>query len=83
MKESLKGAVPYDDVAARMYDKDPQLAADMLNACLAEGEMDEFLVALRQITKAFGDLHEVARATGLYEKTLIQEPELTRLGERP
>lgn len=72
MKELLKGAVPYDDVAARMYAKDPQLAADMLNACLAEGEMDEFLVALRQITKAFGGLHEVARATGLHEKTLYK-----------
>ena len=35
--EEIKGVVPYDDVAARMYVKDPQLAADMLNACLAEG----------------------------------------------
>lgn len=70
--EELKGAVPYDDVAARMYAKDPQLAAEMLNACLAEGEMDEFLVALRHIAKAFGGLHEVARVTGLHEKTLYK-----------
>lgn len=70
--EELKGAVPYDDVAARMYAKDPQLAADMLNACLAEGEMDEFLIALRHIAKAFGGLHEVARVTGLHEKTLYK-----------
>lgn len=70
--EELKGAVPYDDVAARMYAKDPQLAADILNACLAEGEMDEFLIALRHIAKAFGGLHEVARVTGLHEKTLYK-----------
>lgn len=70
--EELKGAVPYDDIAARMYAKDPQLAADMLNACLADGEMDEFLIALRHIAKAFGGLHEVARVTGLHEKTLYK-----------
>ncbi|WP_288956914.1 addiction module antidote protein [uncultured Desulfovibrio sp.] len=70
--EEIKGVVPYDDVAARMYVKDPQLAADMLNACLAEGEMDEFLIALRHIAKAFGGLHEVARVTGLHEKTLYK-----------
>lgn len=72
MSETLKGAVPYDDVAARIYARDPQLAADMLNVCLAEGEMDEFLVALRHIAKAFGGLHEVARVTGLHEKTLYK-----------
>ncbi len=72
MNGTLKGAVPYDDVAVRMYAKDPQLAADMLNVCLAEGEMDEFLVALRQIAKAFGGLHEVARVTGVHEKTLYK-----------
>lgn len=70
--EELKGVVPYEDVAARMYAKDPQLAADMLNACLAQGEMDEFLIALRHIARAFGGLHEVARATGLHEKTLYK-----------
>lgn len=69
---NLEGAVPYDEVAARIYADDPQLAADMLNACLADGEMDEFLMALRHIAKAYGGLHEVARVTGLHEKTLYK-----------
>ncbi|WP_165177957.1 addiction module antidote protein [Desulfovibrio sp. ZJ369] len=72
MNAELKGVVPYDDVAARMYANDPQLAADMLNACLEDGEMDEFLVALRHIAKAYGGLPEVARVTGLHEKTLYK-----------
>ena len=72
MSTELQGAVPYDDVAARMYAQDPQLAADMLNACLEDGEMEEFLIALRHITKAYGGLHEVARVTGLHEKTLYK-----------
>ncbi len=72
MNETIKAAVPYDDLAARMYAKDPQLAMDMLNACLADGETDEFLIALRHIARAFGGLHEVARMTGLHEKTLYK-----------
>ena len=72
MSTELQGAVPYDDVAARMYAQDPQLAADILNACLEDGEMEEFLIALRQIAKAYGGLHEVARVTGLHEKTLYK-----------
>jgi len=72
MTIKLKGSVPYDEVAARMYASDPQLAADMLNICLEEGEMEEFLIALRHITKAYGGLHEVAKITGLHEKTLYK-----------
>ena len=70
--ERIQAAVSYDDVAARMYAEDPQLAADMLNACLEEGKMDEFLIALRHIVKAYGGLHEIARQTGLHEKTLYK-----------
>ena len=72
MTTEIQAAVPYDDVAARMYAKDPQLAADMLNACLEEGKIDEFLLALRHIVKAFGGMHEVARETGLHEKSLYK-----------
>ena len=70
--ENLNGVVPYDEVATRMYADDPQLAADMLNACLEDGAMDEFLVALRQIAQAYGGMHEVARVAGLHEKTLYK-----------
>ena len=70
--QEVKGAVPYDDVAARLYANAPQLAADMLNACLDDGDVEEFLIALRHIVKAYGGLHEVASATGLHEKTLYK-----------
>ena len=68
----IRGAVPYEDVAVKMYADDPQLAADMLNDCLRQGETQEFLFALRQIVKAYGGLPEVAKATGLHEKTLYK-----------
>lgn len=44
----------------------------MLNACLEDGEVEEFLLALRSVTKAFGGMAEVAKATGLHEKTLYK-----------
>jgi DNA-binding phage protein len=34
--------------------------------------MDEFLIALRQVCKAFGGIPEVSRVTGLHEKTLYK-----------
>lgn len=63
---------PFEDVAIQMYREDPELAADMLNACLEDGSTEEFLLALRLVTKAFGGMAEVARATGLHEKTLYK-----------
>ncbi|MBQ7606534.1 MAG: hypothetical protein IJU76_00910 [Desulfovibrionaceae bacterium] len=72
MTTEIQAAVHYDDVAASMCAKDPQLAADMLNACLEEGKREEFLLALRHIVKAFGGMHEVARETGMHEKSLYK-----------
>ncbi len=69
---AIQGAIPYEEAATKMYAEDPQLAADMLNECLREGETQEFLFALRQIVKAYGGLPEVAKATGLHEKTLYK-----------
>lgn len=72
MSKSPNGAVPYDEVAENIFAKDPQLAADILNSCLDDGEMDEFLLALRQISKVYGGVEAIARATGLHEKTLYK-----------
>ena len=66
----MSATKPFEDMAIQMYREDPALAADMLNACLEDGEMEEFLLALRHVTKAFGGLSDVAWATGLHEKTL-------------
>ena len=68
----MSATKPFEDMAIQMYREDPALAADMLNACLEDGEMEEFLLALRHVTKAFGGMSEVAKATGLHEKTLYK-----------
>ena len=63
---------PFDEVAIKMYREDPALAADMLNACLEDGDIEGFLLALRHVSKAFGGMPEVARTSGLHEKTLYK-----------
>ncbi len=55
-------------MAVNLYRQDPALAAQVLNECLADGSVEEFLLALRHATKAFGGMPEFARATGVYEK---------------
>lgn len=68
----MNATKPFDDVAIKLYRDDPALAAVMLNACLEDGDTEGFLLALRHVSKAFGGMPEVARATGLHEKTLYK-----------
>lgn len=68
----MKATKPFDEMVIQMYRDDPALAAEMLNACLKDGNTEEFLLALRHATKAFGGMPEVAKATGLHEKTLYK-----------
>jgi len=62
---------------AEIFRADPAYAAAMLNSILEDGEQGELLIALRQMTKAFGGVPVVAdRAhlnhTQLY-RTLSEE----------
>lgn len=45
--------------------RDPELAAEYLNAALAEGDQAAFMLALRDVAKARGGVAAVARETGL------------------
>lgn len=66
------GTVPYDEVAVELYRDDPELAVNMLNTCLEEGDTQGLLVALRHISNAYGGIPEVAKNTGMHEKTLYK-----------
>jgi DNA-binding phage protein len=44
----------HDDAMAEVYQKDPAYALELLNAILVDGDQGEFLIALRQMAKAFG-----------------------------
>jgi probable addiction module antidote protein len=75
----------HDEAIAELFKQDPAYAVEMLNSILEDGEQGELLIALRQMTKAFGGVQTVAEkadlnATQLY-RTLSEQgnPELHSL----
>lgn len=50
---------------AQVFREDPAYALDLLNSILEDGEPAELLIALRQMTKAFGGVQAVAESSGL------------------
>jgi probable addiction module antidote protein len=75
----------HDEAMAELFKKNPAYAVELLNGILEDGEQGELLIALRQMTKAFGGVQDVAEkanlnATQLY-RTLSAEgnPELRSL----
>jgi probable addiction module antidote protein len=67
----------HDESMAELFQQDPAYALELLNNILEDGEQGELLIALRQMTKAFGGVQQVAEkanlnATQLY-RTLSEE----------
>jgi len=63
-RQSVSAAVPHEDWLLRHL-RNPKLAAEYLNASLAEDDQAAFMLALRDVAKARGGVSEVARQTGL------------------
>ena len=75
----------HDEAMAELFKQDPAYAVELLNGILEDGEQGELLIALRQMTKAFGGMQTVAQKadlnpTQLY-RTLSEQgnPELSSL----
>ena len=67
----------HDEAMAELFQEDPAYALELLNSILEDGEQGELLIALRQMTQAFGGVQSVAEkanlnATQLY-RTLSEE----------
>jgi probable addiction module antidote protein len=50
---------------AELFKEDPAYALELLNGILEDGEQGELLIALRQMTKAFGGVQTVAEMANL------------------
>jgi probable addiction module antidote protein len=50
---------------AELFQQDPAYALELLNNILEEGEQAELLIALRQMTKAFGGVQSIAEKAKL------------------
>lgn len=75
----------HDEAMAEVFRDDPAYALELLDSILEDGEQGELLIALRQMTKAFGGVQSVAEKanlnpTQLY-RTLSEQgnPELSSL----
>ena len=75
----------HDKAMADFFKEDPAYALDLLNSILEGGEQGELPIVLRQMTKAFGGVQDVAKKaqlnpTQLY-RTLSEQgnPELHSL----
>lgn len=55
----------HDEAMAELFKEDPAYAVEMLNSILEDGDQSELLVTLRQMTKAFGGVPEVAEKASL------------------
>ena len=55
----------HDEAMAEIFKEDPSYALDLLNSILEDGEQGELLVVLRQMTKAFGGVQDVAKKANL------------------
>jgi len=60
----MKGKA-FDDVVVELLREDLNLAVEMLNGILEDGDQGELLTALRQLAKAFGEVPKVAEQARL------------------
>lgn len=62
----------HDEAMAELYRKDPEFAIALLNSIFEEGDQGELLIALRQMTKAFGGVQAVAEQAHLNQTQLYR-----------
>jgi len=55
----------HDEAMAELFQENPAYALELLNSILEDGEQEELLIALRQLTKAFGGVQSVAEKAHL------------------
>jgi len=62
----------HDEAMAEVFRNDPAYAVELLNSILEDGDHGELLVALRQMTKAFGGIPKVAEKAQLNRTQLYR-----------
>ena len=62
----------HDEAMAELFQQDPAYALELLNSILEDGEQSELLIALRQMTKAFGGVQSVVEKANLNSTQLYR-----------
>ena len=71
-KPKVSPSRDHEVATVESFRKDPQFAAEYLNTVLAEGDLEELLVALRRMAKAFGGVTKLAAKAELNATTLYR-----------
>jgi probable addiction module antidote protein len=66
------GTRSHERATIESFRRNPQFAAEYLNAVLEDGDQDELMVALRRVATAFGGVSQVAEAADLNATTLYR-----------
>ena len=66
-----KPYISHEEATIESLKKDPNYAAEYLNAVLEDGDQEELMLALRRIASAFG-MKDVAETASLNPKTLYR-----------
>jgi len=62
----------HEEATVEMFRGDPDLAADYLNSVLEDGDETDLMLALRNLSKAFGGVQEVARQAEVNANTIYR-----------
>jgi probable addiction module antidote protein len=63
---------PHEEAVVEGFRKDPEYAAEYLNAVLEDGDQQELMLALRRMAQAFGGVSQLAGQAELNAKTLYR-----------
>ena len=66
-----KPYISHEEATVQSFKRDPEFAAEYLNAVLEDGSQEELMIALRRIAEAFG-VREVAEAAHLNPKSIYR-----------
>jgi probable addiction module antidote protein len=66
------GTRSHERATIESFRRNPEFAAEYLNAVLEDGDQDELMVALRRVATAFGGVGKVAEAADLNATTLYR-----------
>jgi probable addiction module antidote protein len=67
----IKPYISHEEATVESFKRNPEFAADYLNAVLEDGSQEEFMTALRRIAEAFG-MKEVAESARINSKTIYR-----------
>ena len=66
-----KPYISHEEATIESFKKDPDYAAEYLNAVIEDGDQEELMLALRRVASAFG-MKDVAKTAQLNPKTLYR-----------